>query len=157
VQCGLGEGLGYGSTLKIGTLEAGYYTVELYGDQFATASFTVTPDNCPSVPNPEQADANGNGLGDACDPADSDGDGFSDRVEYSTGTSRTSGCGLDAWPPDFNDDAVVDTFDITQLTGRFGSAVTPQLLRYDIHQSAANAIDTGDIAVLTARFGRSCG
>jgi hypothetical protein len=31
-------------------------------------------DNCPAVPNPDQADTNGNGIGDACDP-DADGDG----------------------------------------------------------------------------------
>lgn len=32
-------------------------------------------DNCPNVPNPDQADTNGNGIGDACDP-DIDGDGL---------------------------------------------------------------------------------
>ena len=36
-------------------------------------------DNCPSVSNPDQADSNSNGIGDACDVlADADGDGVAD-------------------------------------------------------------------------------
>jgi hypothetical protein len=39
-------------------------------------------DNCPTLPNPDQADANGNGIGDVCEPcqcpyqSDFDADGF---------------------------------------------------------------------------------
>ncbi len=36
-------------------------------------------DNCPDVPNPDQADADGDGLGDACD-GDGDGDGDGDEI-----------------------------------------------------------------------------
>ncbi|MEZ5506847.1 MAG: thrombospondin type 3 repeat-containing protein [Gammaproteobacteria bacterium] len=41
-------------------------------------------DNCPSVYNPDQADSNGNGVGDACDAGlrlDSDSDGFVDSED----------------------------------------------------------------------------
>jgi YVTN family beta-propeller protein len=39
-------------------------------------------DNCPFVPNPDQADSNGNGIGDACEQfADSDNDGVPNSVD----------------------------------------------------------------------------
>ncbi|MDH3385667.1 MAG: thrombospondin type 3 repeat-containing protein, partial [Nitrosopumilus sp.] len=40
-------------------------------------------DNCPHVPNSDQADANNNGVGDACEPddTDTDGDGIPDNTD----------------------------------------------------------------------------
>jgi len=53
-------------------------------------------DNCPEVPNPAQADFNGNGMGDACE--DSDNDGLWDAEELNWGTDPlvqdTDGDGL---------------------------------------------------------------
>jgi hypothetical protein len=45
-------------------------------------------DNCPAVSNPDQADTNTNGIGDACEQAgvDSDGDGVDDAADNCPGT-----------------------------------------------------------------------
>lgn len=54
--------------------------------------FDDTVDNCVAVPNADQADTDGDGLGNACDPDDDD-DGFADEVDRCplvAGTSR--GC-----------------------------------------------------------------
>lgn len=38
-------------------------------------------DNCPKIPNSGQEDSDGNGLGDACDNCDADGDGMTNRFD----------------------------------------------------------------------------
>jgi hypothetical protein len=49
----------------------------------------VPPDNCPGVSGDDQADQDGDGLGDACD-ADIDGDGVSNDAEAARGTNPRS-------------------------------------------------------------------
>jgi predicted Zn-dependent protease len=127
-------------------------------------------DNCPLVPNEDQADANGNGIGDACeacslgttdpdrdgvcDPpdncpatpnanqADFDGDGFGDACE--TGALRA----------DINLSSRVDGFDLARLGRAFGAAAGDP--RYD---AAADLdrdgqVDGADLALFAPEFGK---
>jgi len=60
-------------------------------------------DNCPALANADQADVDGDGTGDACDPGDSDNDGISDADEVAAG--------LDPANPDSDGDGVIDGID----------------------------------------------
>jgi len=64
-------------------------------------------DNCKFVPNPNQEDADSDGIGDVCD-TDSDNDGFSDLEEQECGTDP-----LDEtdFPLDFDNDGLNDCVD----------------------------------------------
>ena len=73
-----------------------------------------TVDNCPDVENPEQADHNGNGLGDVCDDTDDDGivdaaDNCLTTVNPDQADQRGNGTGDVCDDPD--GDAVVDSVD----------------------------------------------
>ena len=48
-------------------------------------------DNCTNQPNGDQANADGDHLGDACDTGDADGDLLSDQTEYFCGAPRNDG------------------------------------------------------------------
>jgi uncharacterized delta-60 repeat protein len=70
-------------------------------------------DNCPLVSNPGQADADGDGTGDACDPdlVDSDGDGVPDSADPCPNDANDDSDGdgvcdsADPCPNDANDDS----------------------------------------------------
>jgi hypothetical protein len=108
---------------------------------------------------PDVPDANNNGTWDGCDAADSDGDGFPDRVEVSATTLANAACGANSWPPDMNNDTFVDVIsDITAVTGDFSKTVPPAPDRHDLAPNPTDGfIDViGDLSRMTGLFGQHC-
>jgi hypothetical protein len=115
-----------------------------------------TVDNCPTVPNADQLNTDGDSLGDACDP-DDDNDGFSDAIEASVGTNPLVRCGTNAWPADINNDSFSDIADISALTGVFGQSVPPAPARYNVAPDPPDTfVDITDVSRLTGLFGQHC-
>jgi hypothetical protein len=100
-------------------------------------------------------------------PCDSDGDGYTDADEGTIGTDPALACPLtdiaddeepDAWPPDFNDDRVVNITDAFQvLPPHFGSSMGDPNFgeRWDL--APDGVINISDVfKVLPPVFGSSC-
>lgn len=111
--------VGYGSSsgpYQVRVIEGIGLPGDFDGDGVPDAS-----DNCPTVPNPDQADSDMNGVGDCCDVPDTDGDGISDACDncpaiYNPDQLDTDGDGMgdacDFLAGDMNCDDVVDELDI---------------------------------------------
>ncbi len=113
--------------------------------------YLATPPNVP--------DANSNGIWDGCDTADSDGDGFSDRVEASTTTLANSRCGVNAWPPDIDNSGYVDVIgDISIVASNFAAKVPPAPDRDDLAPNPTDGVIdvTGDISTMAGLFAQHC-
>ena len=71
-------------------------------------------DNCLSVLNPNQADFDADGQGDACDSED-DGDGFTDAAEAAIGTGPVDPCGSNGWPADLDANNTLNIGDLNSF------------------------------------------
>ncbi len=88
--------------------------------------FTIAtngPDNCPNVANPNQADSNNNGVGDACETnSDTDGDGVTNAQDNCPTVSNANQLNTDgdnqgdACDSDDDNDTVDDGLDCAPLT-----------------------------------------
>jgi len=96
---------------------------------------------------------------------DMDGDGYTNWKELYLGTDPTRSCPrtstpndelIDAWPPDFDDNRVINISDVGELLPpRFGTSVPPTSPRYDLVPNGfINILDLG--AILSPTFGTSC-
>jgi hypothetical protein len=152
-------------------------------------------DNCPTVANSNQANADGDEYGDACEqpncvnivnhwtvgPGDTDCDGYGDTTvftprasEMTIGTVASSKCSAnngtnneplpDAWPPDFNDNQLVNGADILHYNFAFGQPTTNPpvviggtpipLTRFDLNGSGL--VNGADVLQLNPFFGKRC-
>lgn len=92
-------------------------------------------------------------------PNDSDQDGFSDEVEKWIKTDSGDNCSDDAndaaWPPDFNNDKVVNMTDVDMMKAQFGSrAKGENNRRYDLN--ADKVINLTDVFLLSNFFNKGC-
>jgi hypothetical protein len=101
-----------------------------------------------------RTDTDGDGVSDACEGIDGDNDGFSDNAETGIGTDPQDACGVNAWPPDFDDSQEVDISDVLALKMDFGGTVPPAAARLDI--TPDGMIDVSDALAVKPFFGAAC-
>jgi hypothetical protein len=105
------------------------------GDNDGSAEGT---DNCPGVPNANQADLDGDGLGDACDP-DEDGDGLAGGGDDQPGDTDNDGT-PNGGDDDDDGDGVADGSDNCALASNAGQENTDG----DGQGDACDVDDDGD-------------
>ena len=96
---------------------------------------------------------------------DSDSDGFKDVLEQYLGTDPNRACpvtrtasdeAVDPWPPDFDDNRVVNTFDILAFSPHMGATTGSQGFSSRFDLDANGVINVFDIQALSPYMGRAC-
>ncbi|MEK7559416.1 MAG: S8 family serine peptidase [Patescibacteria group bacterium] len=87
---------------------------------------------------------------------DPDRDAFSTEVENYVGTNPNLACGIDAWPADFNNDAIANSSDFLSFNAHFGARVGEPAYsaRHDLN--ANGLINGADILQFNIIFGKNC-
>ena len=172
----------------LGTYESAGYPDEAYRvpDDFDCDEVANEADNCETVPNPDQANADGDDWGDACDHCptvatpwyvpvgDDDCDGFTTTVEEHVGTDPTDACpdwagtlglcpgptcdGDDAWPLDNDVDMAISvTGDEWNYVGRVGATPgAPNWLQRLDLDASGDISVTGDAWEYVNKIGQTC-
>jgi Big-like domain-containing protein/VCBS repeat protein/FG-GAP repeat protein len=110
-----------------GQSQGGYWIRVRYEDDSDGDGVPDSRDNCPGVANADQADLDGDRLGDLCD-LDDDGDGLPDTVETNTGTFVDGNdTGTDPRDADSDHDGVNDGVEVAEGTDPTVAASTGKL------------------------------
>ena len=158
-----------GVTEPVARLSAGWdFTLALLAADEDGDGVDNSTDNCPRAANPDQADGDGDGLGDYCDGPDSDGDGVTDAwdgcpLDAEKAAPGLCGCGepdIDAdgdgvcdsaCPADLNGDGVVGASDLPELLNAWG-ATGPNSADID----SDGLVGPSDLSALLALWGTAC-
>jgi hypothetical protein len=116
-----------------------------------TAAVTPTP-----TPNPTPACPGGIVPPWLIPSGDFDCDGFTNSQEAFIGTDPTRACGPDAWPPDINNDQLVNGSDLLTFAPVFGSVSpnSPYNARWDLNNDGR--INGQDLLQVAPFFGKRC-
>ncbi len=82
--------------------------------------------------------------------SDNDNDGFNNTTEVYIGTDPNVACGVNAWPPDFDNNRAINIDDIFKINSKIGSAD----MRYDLNLDGT--VNIFDVNIVRNNFGKTC-